>query len=331
MSELLGCIQLEFARPLGPSEGRYVVTDPALGAEGADVFDVRAVAARVLPESGGGSRGALGRRSRGEAKTLSLVRYTLIRASRPLSGDAAARAWLARLSADAGARERETQRALAVLNAAIRAYRVAAADPYAIEVSQSDAHAVRFGAGTRRQAFDGEGEMWISAPRGGRAADGGNGSRLGTDRLEPTRAVASALAGRSAPTVAEDLVLRALLDLRLGDPIAAAAVLRGALALIVADPAPHTGIDDALLERTRQAADAVLRSARDGGADSGPLSALAVRLREQLRAAAVEELDAVANAAEPPDIEERRELMSASSDGAVGGGTFHIRSAGVAS
>jgi hypothetical protein len=319
MSELLGCIQLEFARPLGPSEGRYVVSDPGLSAEGADVLDVRAVAARVLSES----RGALGRRSRGEAKALSLVRYTLIRASRPLAGDSAARAWLARLSADAGARERETHRALAVLNAAIRAYRVAAADPYAIEVSQSDAHAVRFGAGTRRQAFDGEGVMWISAPGGGRAADGGSGARLGPDRLEPTRAVASALAGRSAPTVAEDLVLRTLLELRLGDPIAAAAVLRGALELIAADPTRHSSIDDALLQLARQAADAALTRARDACADSAPLSALAVQLREQLRAAAVEELDAVANAAEPPDIEERREFMSASSDG--------TRSAGVTS
>ena len=283
MTELLPCVQLEFVRPLGPSEGRYVVRFGTTEEAGPDVLDVRAVAARVVTTPS--------KRRRGDAPggdALSLVRYTLIRTSDPLPGEDAAREWLASRRADAGVRAQEAQRALAVLNMAIRAYRIAAGDPYAVEVTRADAHAVRFGAGTPRQTFDGEALEWLadrpssSGPRGVR--DGG------PDRLGPARAVAAALAGRAAPQGADDLVLRALLDLRHGNPAGAAAGVLAALEVIAAQP----GADGARPnERARSLARSMLSSGNVDGTEQAALRALLVELREQLHVATLEQLDAV--------------------------------------
>jgi hypothetical protein len=222
-----------------------------------------------------------------EGDPLSLVRYTLIRASEPLPGEHAARDWLASLRADADARAQEAERAITVLNTAIRAYRTAAGDPYAVEVTRGDAHAVRFGAGTPRQVFDGEALEWLAERRNSSAPGGVPASA--PDRLGPDRAVAAALAGRAAPQGADDLVLRALLDLRHGNPASAAAGVLAAFELIAAQSGvPGTS----LKERARSVARTVLSSRSADGSEQTALRALLVELREQLRVAAVEQLDA---------------------------------------
>ena len=277
MSDLFACIQLEFARPLGPSEGRYVVRCEAPGATGADVLDVRAAAARVIAESRAGRR----RRQRWEtdhvAAALSLLRYTLIRAATPIAATDAC-AWLASLRADAGLRARETDRAFEVLNTAIRAYRVAAGDPYAVEVTEADALTIRFGAGTAREVFDGDDLVWLTRRQGG--AQGADAD-IAPDRLGPTVAVADALAGRAGPRAADDLILRALLDLRHANPVGAAGLLVAAAEVIAADGGCHIDADDELLVRTRSAARLAL-----SGEDLRPtLRAVAVELRERLQVA----------------------------------------------
>jgi hypothetical protein len=292
MSALFACVQLEFARPLGPSEGRYVVRRETPDGPGADVLDVRAIAARVVTEP---PRRLHRRRSAAEATVLSLVRYTLIRASRPMPGERPAREWLASLRADDRARAHEAELAVTVLNTAIRAYRVAAGDPYAVEISQAEAHAVRFGVGTPRQLFDGDGLAWLTDGTGSTAVRS-DVAHAPTDRLGPTRAVADALAGRLAPQPADDLVLRALLDLRHGNPRGGAATLLAALEAIAAEP-PHPGVvpppaEDGLLERARTAAREVLTGAVAAGEERATLRALAIELRERLQAAAQQRLEA---------------------------------------
>jgi hypothetical protein len=234
-----------------------------LSGTGADVLDVRGVGA--------------------------LVRYTLIRSSQPLSGERAAEEWLATIGRDASAREQAAQEAVAVLNRAIAAYRVAAGDPYAGEVSPADAESIRFGAGTPRQVMDGDCRPSVIAPRPNGSSS--RHGRLAPERLEPTRAVAAALGDRVAPLAADALTLRALLDLRLANPVAAAAAVLGALEALEHDPAHAVAArscrEGGLLDRARDAAHAALIGSEDAGSGDHALHAAALQLRERLRATAL--------------------------------------------
>jgi hypothetical protein len=99
------------------------------------------------------------------------------------------------------------QEALGVLNIAIRAHRAGAHDPYAIEVTLRDARRVLIGYGATEQVQEGRWQdaLELSAPSGRRS------TRI--ERLRPPEAVAAVLSGRSRVLEAEDLLLRALIDL----------------------------------------------------------------------------------------------------------------------
>jgi hypothetical protein len=132
-------------------------------------------------------------------------RATVVDATGPLAGDAAARAWLR------SAGEAEAAEALAVLGRVLHAHRIAAADPWAREAPLADAVAVRVGYATGEQAAEGRlaagRPIELSASKRGRSR-----RRL----LRPHEHMAAILAGRVEPLVCEELALRARADLSAG-------------------------------------------------------------------------------------------------------------------
>ena len=161
-----------------------------------------------------------GRRARpAEAGSVEVTRATVIGAER-LDGEARAEAWLER----AGGREARERvaAALAVLNQALHARRIAAADPYAGEVAPPHALATRVGYGTGEQVADGR---WTAArelpPERPRAAR--------ESALRPQERFAALLAARDVALACELLALRARLDLEHGRDREAALQLDAAL------------------------------------------------------------------------------------------------------
>jgi hypothetical protein len=148
------------------------------------------------------------------AKPVDVTRATVI-AAHPFDGEAVAEAWLAQ--AGGGVRA-----ALAVLNRALHARRIAAADPYAGEVALRDALVTRVGYGSGEQVADGR---WtaareLPAERPGIAREAA---------LRPQERFAALLSGRDAALACELLALRARLDLEQGRDREAALQLEAAL------------------------------------------------------------------------------------------------------
>ena len=170
---------------------------------------------------------------------VSLQRLTLLGAGQPLD-EARARAWLGECGRGDHAAEAWVAVGLAVVNRAIAAHRLAAGDPHAVEVTRSDARAVRIGIATPEQAADGD---WTEAvvlapPRAPTFAAGAD------EDLRLGRAVADALAGRARPSEAHELALRALLDLEHGRTRAAAFGLHAASELGRAELQTPSTVDD---------------------------------------------------------------------------------------
>jgi hypothetical protein len=160
-------------------------------------------------------------RGRRGATTVDVTRATVIAAD-PLDGDTRAEAWL---KSDAGGFLRP---ALAVLNHALHARRIAAADPYASEVAPRHALVTRVGYGTGEQVAEGR---WTAArelpPERSRVAR--------ESALRPQERFAALLAARDVALACELLALRARLDLDHGRPREAALQLEAALAAAVSE------------------------------------------------------------------------------------------------
>ena len=160
----------------------------------------------------------------GEAEAVPTVRATLIQAAPVDDGEA----WLEARRRDEGAREAEVEAALTELNAVLRAHRAAAADPYAREVARWQANAVRIGYGTGDQVAEGRFTAACDAPE----------PRAGMRRAEtlaPQERLAAVLGGNDRVLVAEELVLRARLDLDAGRTREAALQTRVALEALLAE------------------------------------------------------------------------------------------------
>ena len=155
-----------------------------------------------------------------EVKPVDVTRATVV-AARPLEGEAQADAWLDRAAGGVPA-------ALGVLNRALHARRVAAADPYGGEVAPRDALVTRIGYGTGEQVADGR---WTAArelpPERGRVAR--------EAALRPQERFAALLAGRDAALACELLALRARADLDQGRDREAALQLEAALSAGLAE------------------------------------------------------------------------------------------------
>ena len=149
------------------------------------------------------------------------ARATVVRAAPFSSADEAA-GWLDDVDLDS-----EFDGAVAVLNRALHAHRVAIADPYVTEVSADRALVVRIGYGSGDEVAEGRfgdaREIPVSGPR-----------RARRSMEAPEERFAALLGGREEVLPAEELVLRARADLNAGRLAEAALQARVAIEALLA-------------------------------------------------------------------------------------------------
>ena len=214
-------VQFEFPWPLGVPDGRYLLR------AGRDGEPEHVVVLRTLdaPASAPGHRRGLGR-LRGNAPSrlpgiapepepasVARVRATVVDPI-SLAAERQARAWLASLDPD-----HDVVSAAEVLNRILYAHRIASADPYAREVSSTQATRIRAGWGEGEQVAEGR---WLHAVElGAGELHGGEGKdrvrrRRRSAALRPQERLARLLSAREQPLLCEELALRARLDLEQG-------------------------------------------------------------------------------------------------------------------
>jgi hypothetical protein len=209
--------------PLGPADGRYVVR-PHAGETPDHVL--------VLATLGAPQRRLLGaRRARSAAPEpapapVSTGRATVI-PTHELDGAAPGAGWLA--EAD---HEHELAAALAVLDRALHAHRLASADPLARSVGRDDLLVARVGFGEGEQVAEGRWTEAVELPAPQPAR------RRGEAALRPQERLAALLGGRDAALACESLVLRARQDVDAGRLREASLQLRVALEAALAELAP---------------------------------------------------------------------------------------------
>lgn len=286
-------VQFEFSHNIGPPAGRYVVRpegaspvpaqelepdeDPRLGAN--DVIIIKVEGATV-------ARGRWFARSPRlaqvgeEPRDVPIVVATVIRATAMMRQKAQAAELLGTIRASEDERERWVAEGLTLLNRAVSAYRRCAADPYAIDLTRSDARAVRVGYGTAAEVKRG---MWeeaiaVDAPATPRVSRG--------LRLMPTQGMAAVLGGNARTLEAEELILRATLDATHGRGRAAALCLQGAHALLADELR-----DESLDGHAQRCLDEV------AGTKNAVDELAAVAVRRPLEADEIERLKSLAEAA----------------------------------
>jgi hypothetical protein len=268
-------VQFEFTHAIGPHAARYIVEPCApsgarpLASEGAEIdSDERSrTVIEARNEQVAGVRRGIGaadvlvvgvvpapatrprllRRARyvdapesNAPVPLSLV--TFVKGTVPLSDKQEADRHLDAVRVSEESQDELVAEALAVLNLAIRAYRVGAHDPYAIEVTRRDARAVRIGYGSTEEVQEGRWRVAVelAPPRGRRAKR--------VERLRPAEAVAAVLSRRTTILEGEDLLSRALIDLDNQRTRAAAFQVAAAIRLLPTevDPDSEPGPGDLL-------------------------------------------------------------------------------------
>ena len=315
MSLVFLFIQFEFTHAVGPHAARYVVDprlvpdrslaassidaarvprDPALDARnqqlaglsrGIGSSDVLVVGVVAAPAS----QARLLRKARQAERQappaevpLSLV--TFVKGTDPLSSPREAARRLDAIRASEGEQQRWVHQGLGILNLAIRAYRTGAPDPYAIEVTRRDARRVRIGYGTTEDVQDGLWQDAIELPPPLRARI----KRI--ERLRPAEAVAVVLSGEAEVLQAEDLLLRALIDLDQGRTRGAAYQVAAAMRLLPLElgsrPGAHRIDIDSLAEPAGWAEELAVRAA------AGPLEPADVEELESIIESVEDVLDA---------------------------------------
>ncbi len=223
---LFAFVQMEFPWALGPEDGRYVIRGHAgqpshvLVLATLGTVERRKLISRRSPK-------AKGAEPEPDPTPVPTTRATLIQAE-PLADQAAAAAWVKTANLDA-----EADEAVDVLNTVLHAHRTAAMDPHTREVSRTQALVVRAGVG--------EGEA-VAHGRWGDAAElpppNLPSMQRRTTILRPQERLAAILSGRDVALAAEELTLRARLDLDAGRGREAALQLRVALEAALAELQP---------------------------------------------------------------------------------------------
>jgi len=171
-----------------------------------------------------------------EPEPVPITRASLIRAE-PFGSGEDASAWLDSLRADADLAAAELEHAAGLLNHVLHSHRVAAADPYARDVSPDAALVVRIGYGAGEQAADGRFERAWEPPR--------ERPRRARRSMEaPDERFALLLGGRERALACEELVLRARADLDAGRFREGALEARVALEALLAELGPGPSSDD---------------------------------------------------------------------------------------
>ena len=268
MAKLFGFAQFDFAGALTLADGRYLARDPE--DEGAEsVLVIRTLGAARPPARR--RRRARAADPGADGKPLPLTRATAIRAFAPFADSAEAERWLEQATADEEGADTIVVTGIALLNRALHAQAVAAADPHTHELTPERAVAVRIGFGSGEQTADGE---YTDAREIDVQAGGASRRRRRQEDLSPQERVAAVLGGRERVDACETLLLRARADLDAGREREAALQLRvGVEALLaelpagaVADPGHEN--DVGVLQERRQEVGQGANEALEG--DLGP-------------------------------------------------------------
>jgi hypothetical protein len=196
---------------------------------------------------------------------LPLSRTTAIRAFEPYDSPEEAAAWLARATVNEAEIDAAVDTGAALLNDALHAQAVAAADPQVATLSPDRAVAVRLGYGSGEEIADG-------AFREAREVDvsaAGSPRRRRQEELRPQERVAAVLRGRESFAACEPLLLRARGDLDAGRQREAALQLEIGVEALLAELA--AALDDdghrkdiAALEERKSAVEAAAGRALEG-------------------------------------------------------------------
>lgn len=164
-----------------------------------------------------------------------LARATAIRAFEPFERGEEAAAWLAGVTADEAGVDAVVDVGISLVNDALHAQAIAAADPRSHAVTPERAVAVRIGWGSGEETAAGS---FSEAREVDVAAAGASARRRRTEEMRPQERVAALLRGRERADVCEVLLLRARADLDAGRRREAALQLRvGVEALLAELPA----------------------------------------------------------------------------------------------
>jgi hypothetical protein len=226
LSPLFGFAQLDFAGTLPLADGRYLARDDD-GAE--SVLVVLTDGAPPPPR-----RRRRARRSGPEAgpSTLPLTRVTAIRAFAPFADADEAAHWL-----DEAVEAEETTDVLVadgidLLNRALHAQAVAAADPHGAALTAEGAAAIRIGYGSGDEIA----ESHFTEAREIDVRSGvSSRRRRRQEELRPQERTAALLGGRERADACETLLLRARADLDAGREREAALQLRVGLEALLAE------------------------------------------------------------------------------------------------
>jgi hypothetical protein len=180
---------------------------------------------------------------------VEITRATVIDAA-VFADEDAARSWL-RHAAGRDNADETIGAALRVLNRAVTAHRLGAADPRAVDLDASRAIVTRIGYGAGEQVATGE---WTDAVDVA-SAPPGRESVL----LRPQERLSALLGGRDAPLACEELALRARLDVDAGRHREAALQLRVAIDAALAELEPFRELSGVAvrLDAVREQADDV--------------------------------------------------------------------------
>jgi hypothetical protein len=185
-----------------------------------------------------------------------------------------AASWLERCCSSADEREQLVEQGLRVVNRAIHAHRLAAADPHVHEVGLGQTQLVRAGYGTGDQLVAGRWTAAYALPEPRR--------RTRRELIEPQQELARIVGGRRPTYASEDLALRARLDLGQGRTAQAALQLEAALSALSGELDSGDQPDAAtraLLERREQLR-RIATDALRGPLDSARSESLSDAIRE---------------------------------------------------
>jgi len=225
LAKLLGFAQFDFAGSLPLADGRYL----ARGEGSESVLVLQTLGAP--PPASKRRRRPRQAESGAVPSSLPLARATAVRAHHPFASEEEAMRWLDAATAAEDSADALVAEGIVLVNRALYAHAVAAADPQGRELTPERAVAVRIGFGSGEELAD---SRCIAAYEVDVWAKGASRRRQREEDLSPQERVAAILGGREGIDACEPLLLRARADLDAGRPREAALQLRvGLEALLV--------------------------------------------------------------------------------------------------
>ena len=167
-----------------------------------------------------------------EPSTLPLAQVTAVRAFAPFENEEDAAHWLDEATEAADTADILVADGIALLNRALHAHAIAAADPRGLQLAPERAVAVRLGYGEGEEVAD---SRFTTAREVDVWASGATRRRRREEDLRPQERVAAVLGGREQVPVCEILLLRARADLDAGREREAALQLRVGLEALLAE------------------------------------------------------------------------------------------------